>query len=136
MFSAFAIADCTVLRTSPEMRRREKDFILRLDEKYAGKYHDAAEDLLALRTDVDCALFAYAASAHRVMPLTRDGALIGTFATALDPRIMPAGDRDAAAEALGMPDLQAQAAAGIASSAAQYGHSEIAAAAVARVIFR
>jgi Ca-activated chloride channel homolog len=58
-------------------------------------------DLLALRGGARSALIAYAGTAHLVMPLTRDGGIINTFAAALDPKIMPS-DGDAAADALSM----------------------------------
>lgn len=56
-------------------------------------------DLLALRRGAKAALIAYAGTAHRVMPLTSDGGIIDSFASALDPKIMPE-DGDAAAQAL------------------------------------
>jgi Ca-activated chloride channel homolog len=55
-------------------------------------------DLLALRGGARSALIAYSGTAHLVMPLTRDAAIIDTFAAALDPKIMP-DEGDAAAEA-------------------------------------
>lgn len=64
-------------------------------------------ELLELRGDGDCALFAYAGSAHRAMPLTRDAAVIGYFARALTPAVMPrAGDSAAAALAAAGRELQ------------------------------
>lgn len=56
-------------------------------------------DLLALRGDVEVALVAYAGSAHRVLPLTKDGAIVQEFAVALAPGLMPE-DGDAAAAAI------------------------------------
>ena len=56
-------------------------------------------DLLERRPDVDAALFAYAGSVHRVMPLTADGEVLRYFCGALSTDLMPArGDR--AAEAI------------------------------------
>jgi len=46
-------------------------------------------DLLALRPGAKTALFAYAGSAHRVMPLTSDAGIINTFAEELAPDVMP-----------------------------------------------
>jgi len=62
-------------------------------------------DLLVLRPDADVALFAYAGSAHRVMPLTRDAEVITHFARALSPEIMPA-QGDAAAEAIAQANTE------------------------------
>lgn len=58
-------------------------------------------DLLAQRAGAKSSLIAYAGSAHVVMPLTRDGDIINTFAAALDPSIMPV-EGDAPAEALAL----------------------------------
>ncbi|MEN8196416.1 MAG: methyl-accepting chemotaxis protein, partial [Pseudomonadota bacterium] len=52
-YRALAGLAARVDRDALQMRRREKDFILRLDEKYAGKYHGAAEDLLARLGDIE-----------------------------------------------------------------------------------
>ena len=54
-------------------------------------------DLLALRGDVDVALIAYAGSAHRVLPLTKDSEIVKEFASALSPEVMPAPGHAAAA---------------------------------------
>lgn len=62
-------------------------------------------ELLALRPDADVALFAYAGSAHRVMPLTRDASVIGYFARALAPEIMPAKG-DATADAIAQANAE------------------------------
>jgi Ca-activated chloride channel family protein len=67
-------------------------------------------DLLAQRPGAKTALIAYAGSAHIVMPVTTDGAIINTFAAALDPKIMPA-DGDDAVGAMRLAD-QALASAG------------------------
>ncbi len=63
-------------------------------------------DLLERRPDADCALFAYAGSAHRVMPLTRDAELIATFATSLAPAIMPVQGGDAVADAVELANAE------------------------------
>jgi Ca-activated chloride channel family protein len=59
------------------------------------------KDLLALRKGARAGLIAYSGSAHLVMPLTRDGGIIASFAGELDPRIMPV-EGDVAAEAVAM----------------------------------
>jgi Ca-activated chloride channel family protein len=53
-------------------------------------------DLLVLRPGARTALFAYAGSAHLVLPLTDAAALIGTFLDALATDLMPAGGKDTA----------------------------------------
>ncbi|SCY44207.1 VWA domain-containing protein [Desulfoluna spongiiphila] len=64
-------------------------------------------DLLALRPGSRTALVAYAGSAHLVMPLTRDAAIITTFSGELSPEIMPEeGDQAAAALALAAAQLE------------------------------
>ena len=57
------------------------------------------EELLKKRSDTQSALIAYSGSAHLVLPLTKDHAIIKTFAEALDPDIMPL-EGDNLAEAL------------------------------------
>jgi Ca-activated chloride channel family protein len=53
-------------------------------------------DLLALRPGARTALFAYAGSAHLVLPLTDDAALIGTYLDALATNLLPPGSKDTA----------------------------------------
>jgi Ca-activated chloride channel homolog len=60
-------------------------------------------DLLAQRPGAKTALIAYSGSAHVVVPMTTDGAIIDTFAAALDPRIMP-NEGDVAADAMHLAD--------------------------------
>jgi len=50
---------------------------------------DKISRLLARRPDTRTALIAYAGSAHRVMPFTRDHSLIIDFARELEPAVMP-----------------------------------------------
>lgn len=71
------------------------------------------EDLLATRTGADTALIAYAGSAHLVVPLTNDPALIKPYLEGLSPDIMPS-DGDVAGQALAMAEglLQARQAVG------------------------
>ncbi len=54
-------------------------------------------ELLALRSGARTAVVAYAGSAHMVLPLTDDAALITTYVDALDPSIMPVHGRDTVA---------------------------------------
>lgn len=64
-------------------------------------------DLLALRPGTDAALIAYAGTAHVAMPITRDGAIIAEFASALSPDVMPVDGEDvAAALALARSELE------------------------------
>ncbi len=52
------------------------------------------KDLMDLRPDIKTALVAYSGSAHLVLPLTHDHAVLTTFAQSLAPDIMPEeGDR-------------------------------------------
>ncbi|MCB1007737.1 MAG: VWA domain-containing protein, partial [Acidobacteria bacterium] len=53
-------------------------------------------DLLALRPGARTALFAYSDSAHLVMPLTDDAALLGTYLDALATNLMPSDRKDTA----------------------------------------
>ncbi|MEZ5582660.1 MAG: VWA domain-containing protein [Candidatus Competibacteraceae bacterium] len=64
-------------------------------------------DLVARRPGALTALVAYAGSAHRVMPLTRDGKIIAQFAAELTPEIMPReGDDPLAAIDLALNELK------------------------------
>jgi len=47
------------------------------------------KDLMDLRPDTKSALVAYSGSAHLVLPLTKDHAILNTFSQALEPGIMP-----------------------------------------------
>ncbi len=66
-------------------------------ERAVHKIHD----LGALRQGGRTALVAYAGSAHRVMPLTRDTDLLETFAAELSPELMPL-EGNAAADAVAL----------------------------------
>ncbi|MEI2298138.1 VWA domain-containing protein [Ensifer sp. MJa1] len=55
-----------------------------------------AQDILNLRKGSRTALFAYAGSAHMVLPLTDDAALVKTYLAALSPAIMPVAGKDTA----------------------------------------
>jgi Ca-activated chloride channel homolog len=60
-------------------------------------------DLLALRPGARTALVAYAGTAHSVLPLTEDGALLAAYLEALDTSLMPVPGKDPAA-ALGLAE--------------------------------
>ena len=66
-------------------------------------------DLLELRPGADSALVAYAGSAHLVMPMTSDAAIIETVAAELNPSIMPK-EGDSAAEAIALENEQLESA--------------------------
>ncbi|NJN47631.1 MAG: VWA domain-containing protein [Candidatus Competibacteraceae bacterium] len=64
-------------------------------------------DLVERRPGALTALIAYAGSAHRVMPLTRDGKIIAQFAAELTPEIMPRdGDDPLAAIDLALNEFE------------------------------
>ena len=52
------------------------------------------QDILALRKGARTALFAYAGTAHMVLPLTDDANLIRTYVAALSPGIMPVAGKN------------------------------------------
>lgn len=54
------------------------------------------QDILNLRKSSRTALFAYAGSAHMVLPLSDDAALVKTYLAALSPAIMPVAGKDTA----------------------------------------
>ncbi|MGN7737402.1 VWA domain-containing protein [Hyphomicrobiales bacterium] len=54
------------------------------------------QDILSLRKGSRTALFAYAGSAHMVLPLSDDAALVKTYLAALSPQIMPVEGKDTA----------------------------------------
>ena len=54
------------------------------------------QDIMERRKGARTALFAYAGSAHMVLPLTDDAALIATYLTALSPGLMPVKGKDTA----------------------------------------
>lgn len=91
-----------VVKVSPSMET--EDVQPSRMERATQKLHD----LLALRGNARTSLIAYAGSAHRVMPATRDAGIIDTFAQALVPDIMPSqGDAAAAALELAQQSLDA-----------------------------
>lgn len=54
------------------------------------------QDLLKLRPGARTAVFAYAGSAHMVLPLTEDAKLVQTYVASLETRIMPVPGKDTA----------------------------------------
>ncbi len=86
-----------VVKVSPSMTTEDvpPSRLTRVTEKI--------HDLMKERAGAKTSLIAYAGSAHVVMPATKDGGIIDTFAQALDPKIMPS-DGDAAAAALKLAD--------------------------------
>jgi Ca-activated chloride channel homolog len=96
-FADDTAALAVVIEVSPSMQTQDVE-PTRL-QRAILKIHD----LLQARGRAGTSLIAYAGSAHLVMPVTRDGGIIDTFAQALDPRIMPV-EGDAAAAALALAD--------------------------------
>ena len=65
------------------------------------------KDFMTLRPESKIALVVYSGSAHLVLPLTKDHAILNTFAQALSPEIMPSkGDDLKAALALSAEQLK------------------------------
>lgn len=54
------------------------------------------QDILTRRQGARTALFAYAGSAHMVLPLTDDARLVATYLAALSPALMPIEGKDTA----------------------------------------
>lgn len=86
-----------VLKVTPSMMTED------VQPSRLGRSVEKIHDLLAERPKAKTSLIAYAGSAHIVMPATKDGGIINTFAEALSPKIMPQ-DGDAAAEAFRLAD--------------------------------
>ncbi|SFM53576.1 VWA domain-containing protein [Shimia aestuarii] len=64
------------------------------------------QDLLEMRAGARTALIAYSATAHSVVPMTEDGAVIQPYLEGLDPEVMPSeGDAPSAAMALALDML-------------------------------
>ncbi|HWK65970.1 MAG TPA: VWA domain-containing protein [Rhizobiaceae bacterium] len=62
------------------------------------------QDLMRLRPGARTAVFAYAGSAHMVLPLTEDAGLVQTYVSSLETRIMPVKGKDTA-KALQLVDV-------------------------------
>ncbi len=54
------------------------------------------QDIMERRKGARTALFAYAGSAHMVLPLTDDASLVGTYLSALSPALMPVEGKNTA----------------------------------------
>lgn len=97
LFADDTAALSIVLRVSPSMITED------VQPSRLARATEKIHDLLKERGSAKTSLIAYAGSAHLVMPATRDGSIIDTFAQALEPKIMPT-DGDAAADALKLAD--------------------------------
>ena len=94
-FSEDQAAMFIVIKVTPQMLAR--DIQPSRLQRSVLKIHD----LLETKKDIRTGLIAYAGSAHLVMPLTSDAGIIDSFASALEPGIMPVeGDEPAEAIAL------------------------------------
>src|SRR5262249_62274616 len=74
-----------VLKVTPSMQSQD------VQPTRLARATEKIRDLLAQRPGAKTALFAYAGSAHRVMPLTSDSGIIEAFAAELAPGVV-AGD--------------------------------------------
>lgn len=72
-----------VLKVTPSMQSQD------VQPSRLARATEKIHDLLKLRPGAKTALFAYAGSTHRVMPLTSDAGIIESFASELSPEIMP-----------------------------------------------
>ncbi len=86
-----------VVKVTPSMQSQD------VQPTRLARATEKIHDLLAVRPGAKTALFAYAGSAHRVMPLTSDAGIIDAFAAELAPDVMPvegsrAGDALTAAD--------------------------------------
>jgi Ca-activated chloride channel family protein len=72
-----------VLKVTPSMQSED------VQPTRLARAAEKVRDLLALRPGAKTALFAYAGTAHRVMPLTADAGIVNTFAAELAPDVMP-----------------------------------------------
>lgn len=72
-----------VLKVTPSMRSQD------VQPTRLARATQKVHDLLALRPGAKAALFAYAGTAHRVMPFTSDAGIINSFAGELTPDVLP-----------------------------------------------
>ncbi len=72
-----------VLKVTPSMLSRD------VQPTRLARATEKIHDLLEQRPGTKTALFAYAGSVHRVMPLTSDAGIIDSFASDLTPEVMP-----------------------------------------------
>ena len=80
-----------VVKVTPSMQAQD------VQPTRQARAAEKIRDLLAQRPGTKTALFAYAGSAHRVMPLTSDAGIITTFAAELAPDVMPVEGANAGA---------------------------------------
>ncbi|WDE96207.1 VWA domain-containing protein [Lentisphaera profundi] len=72
-----------ILKTTPSMLAQD------IQPNRLTRATQKIHDLLELRPGTKASLIAYAGSAHIVLPLTEDHRIISSFASELDPSIMP-----------------------------------------------
>jgi Ca-activated chloride channel family protein len=72
-----------VLKVTPSMQSQD------VQPNRLARAAEKVRDLLALRPGAKTALFAYAGTAHRVLPLTADAGLVNSLAAELTPDVMP-----------------------------------------------
>jgi Ca-activated chloride channel family protein len=90
-----------VLKVTPQMLAQD------IQPSRLQRATQKIDDLLALRPGTRTGLIAYAGSAHLVMPLTSDSAIILEFARELEPGVMPVnGDEPVAAIELAQQRLK------------------------------
>ncbi|VTR91239.1 Tetratricopeptide TPR_4 OS=Cyanothece sp. CCY0110 GN=CY0110_28164 PE=4 SV=1: VWA_2 [Gemmata massiliana] len=80
-----------VVKVTPSMKAED------VQPNRLARATEKVRDLLKLRPGTRTALFAYAGSAHRVMPLTTDAGIVTTFAAELSPDVMPVEGANASA---------------------------------------
>jgi Ca-activated chloride channel family protein len=91
-FAEDAAVLAIVLKVTPSMQSQD------IQPTRLARATEKIRDLLTQRPGAKTALFAYAGSAHRVMPLTSDAGIIDAFAGDLAPDVMPVeGSRAGAA---------------------------------------
>lgn len=72
-----------VVKVTPSMQSQD------VQPTRQARAAEKIRDLLKLRPGAKTALFAYAGSVHRVMPLTSDAGIVASFAGELTPDVMP-----------------------------------------------
>jgi Ca-activated chloride channel family protein len=92
-FADDSTALVVVLKVTPSMQTPD------IEPSRLARSVQKVHDLLALRPGSKTALIAYSGSAHVVMPLTTDATIIESFASDLDPSVLPT-EGDVAANAL------------------------------------
>jgi Ca-activated chloride channel family protein len=82
-FAEDAAVLAIVVKVTPSMQSQD------VQPTRLARATEKIRDLLKLRPGTKTALFAYAGSVHRVMPLTSDAGIINAFASELSPDVMP-----------------------------------------------